>query len=87
MEVKLDLFHVVQRVMKTIPKGTELSKKFSKEFGMIFRGREDSSEVRKMPTPHLEVMTANLENFVKRWQTFLNQDNMKRTLTEIEHLR
>ena len=87
VEVKLDLFHAVQRVTKTIPKGTELSKKFSKEFGMIFRAREDSSEVRKMPTPHPEVMTENLENFVKRWQTFLNQDNMERTLTEIDHLR
>lgn len=64
-----------------------MSKKFSKEVGMIFRAREDSSEVRKMPTPHPEVMTENLENFVKRWQTFLNQDNMERTLTEIDHLR
>ena len=87
VEVKLDLFHAVQRVTKTIPKGTELSKKFSKEFGMIFRAREDSSEVRKMPTPHPEVMIENLENFVKRWQTFLNEDNMERTLTEIDHLR
>ena len=54
---------------------------------MIFRAREDSSEVRKMPTPHPEVMIENLENFVKRWQTFLNEDNMERTLTEIDHLR
>ena len=50
VEVKLDLFHAVQRVMKTIPKGTELSKKFSKEFGMIFRAREDSKSVK---CPHL----------------------------------
>ena len=87
VEVKLDLFHAVQRVTKTIPKGTELSKKFSKEFGMIFRAREDSSEVHKMPTPHPEVMVENLENFVKRWRTFLNEDNMEPTLTEIDHLR
>ena len=39
-----------------------------------------------MPTPQPEVITKNLENFVKRWGTLLNQDKMERTLTEIQHL-
>ena len=35
--VKLDLLHAVQRVTNVVPKGTEFSKTFCKEFSLIFR--------------------------------------------------
>lgn len=87
VEVKLDLFHAVQRVTKTIPKRTELSKQFSKEFGMIFRANGDCGEVRNMPTPQIKVITENLENFLKRWRMCLDQREMEKTVHEIQNLR
>lgn len=35
--VKLDVFHAMQDVTNTIPKGTDLSRQISKEFGLVFR--------------------------------------------------
>lgn len=86
-EVKLDLFHAVQRVTKSVPKGTEFSKKFSKEFGNLFRANGDCGTVRKLPTPSPQVIERNLDNFLKRWERFLNLHEMRGTVSEIERLR
>lgn len=32
-----DVFHAMQDVTNTIPKGTDLSRQISKEFGLVFR--------------------------------------------------
>ena len=85
VEVKLDLFHVVQ-VTKVIPKGSEFSKRFAKDFGMIFRQNGDCGEVRKMSTPSPPVLLENLETFRKRWNTFLRLEEMNRARTEIDRL-
>lgn len=87
IQVKLDLFHAVQRVTKSIPKGTEFSKQFSKEFGTIFRSNEDRDTVRKLPTPVPEDIETNLNNFLKRWNNFLKLDELKGTVAEMERLR
>lgn len=75
------------RVMKSIPKGTEFSKQFSKEFGTIFRSNGDRNTVRKLPTPAPEDIKTNLHNFLKRWNNFLKLDELKGTVSEIELLR
>lgn len=87
IQVKLDLFHAVQRVTKSIPKGTEFSKQFSKEFGTIFRSNGDRDTVRKLPTPAPEDIETNLNNFLKQWNNFLKLDELKGTVSKIERLR
>lgn len=86
VEVKLDLFHAVQRVTKVIPKGSEFSKRFAKDFGMIFRQNGDCGEVCKMSTPSPPVLLENLDNFRKRWNTFLSLEEMNRARSEIDRL-
>ena len=49
VKVKLDLFHGVQRVTRSIPKGTEFAKRFSKEFGQILRSNGDLGDRRTLP--------------------------------------
>ena len=87
VEVKLDIFHAIQRVTRAIPKGSEFSKKFTKDLGMIFRQKSDCGEVREMATPSHPVILQNVDNFIKRWSTFLSLDGMNRALLEIDHLR
>jgi len=65
IQVKQDLFNAVQRITKSIPKGTEFSKKFSKEFGTIFQNNGDCDMARKLPTPAPEDIETNLNNFSK----------------------
>ena len=40
-----------------------------------------------MATPSQAVILENLDNFSKRWSTFLNLEGMNRALLEIDHLR
>ena len=87
VEVKLDIFHTVQRVTKVTPQGSDFSKKFSKDLGMIFRQNGDFGEFREMATPPQAVILENLENFSKRWSAFLSLEGMNRALLEIDHLR
>ena len=42
MQVKLDIFHAVQRIVTTLPEGTVESEKFAKEVGLLFHMRECS---------------------------------------------
>ena len=86
VEVKLDLFHAIQRVIKKIPKGSEFSKRFSKELGLIFRANGDCDEVRQLPTPDWKVVIENLHSFRERWKSFLNMEEMKKARLELDHL-
>ena len=50
-EVKLDLFHARQRVPSTLePHPSHLRCQFGKEFGLIFRQRNDLDETRTRDT-------------------------------------
>ena len=77
----------MQRVRKAIPKGSEFSKKFSKQLGMIFRQKSDCGKVHEMATRSHTVILQNVHNFIKRWSTFLSLDRMNRALLEVDHLR
>ena len=85
--VKLDLFHATQRIIKTLPKGTESSRQMSKEVGLIFRDSGDCGETRTLPTPDPQVMERNLDNFLKRWAGTLKKENQINTFKEFENLR
>jgi hypothetical protein len=74
--VKLDLFHACQRVIQTVD-NNNFKFQFGKEFGLIFRCDGDLDEERQQVTPTPEIITANLEQFLYRWQGMLNPKTIK----------
>jgi len=84
--IKLDIFHAVQRVTNSIPKGSELSKQISSEFGLIFRADGDLDEKRSLSTPEPSVIQSNLQIFSKRWENVLDRPELEKTRHEIGNL-
>ena len=67
-KVKLDLFHAVQRLVKTISKKHIFCSEFSKQIGLVFRGRNDIEEQRKECTSSPETILRNFENLIEEWK-------------------
>ena len=65
--IKLDLFHAVQRFLKTLPGCTRIGSGIAKEYGLIFRRPSDLGEKRTQPTVDKETMLKNLEGFQTKW--------------------
>ena len=72
--VKLDLFHAVQRFVKTISKRNPYHRAISKDYGLIFRDPKDLGEKRTMPTPEPSVILHNLDQFLSKWKGFAHDD-------------
>ena len=66
--VKLDLFHAVQRFVKTISKHNPFFREVSNDYGLVFRDNRDLGDKRTMDTPHCNVLLANLERFLLKWK-------------------
>ena len=67
-EVKLDIFHAIQRLIKTISKKHSFRAEFSKRLGLIFRQPGGIEDQRKMETPCPEQMISNLNEFIEDWK-------------------
>jgi len=68
VSVKLDLFHAVQRISKTIPKKHVHASQFLKELRMVFRSEGDCGDKRLFPTPSSQKLIENLDKFIAKWQ-------------------
>ena len=66
-EIKLDLFHAVQRFLKTLPVGARIGSGIAKEYGLIFRRPSDLGEKRTQPTADKDTILKNLAGFEKKW--------------------
>ena len=86
-EVKLDLFHAVQCITSTLRKGTEVSKKFVNEFGLVFRNNADLGQTRNMPTPPPNIIEENVNNFEQRWKDVLTSPGNEKTQHEIDKIK
>jgi len=70
-EIKLDIFHAVQRVTTKVPKSRKyylLSSSFINDFKMVLRAEGDSDEDRKMDTHDEAVILRNTEQLQHRWK-------------------
>ncbi|XP_066918676.1 uncharacterized protein [Clytia hemisphaerica] len=67
--VKLDLFHAVQRLTKTISKRHPFCKDLCNQLTLVFRDKNDTGEERTMPTPNPTQIIENMERFIKNWNT------------------
>ena len=72
----------MQRITSTVRKGTEMSKKFANEFGLVFRNNADLGQTRNMPTPPPNVIEENIENFERRWKHVLDSPEYEKTKNE-----
>ena len=87
-EIKLDLFHACQRVLKTIEPGpSHLRCQFGKEFGLIFRQRNDLDETRTRHTANEAEIEANLESLLERWRNLPSSCLTSETYKQIQNLR
>ena len=66
-DVKLDIFHAVQRITKTVHEKTlPESLGLMRSFGLVFRQRDDLGEIRTMITPEPAEIMENIERFVTK---------------------
>ena len=71
--IKLDLFHAVQRFVKTLSKRNPYHRAVSRDYGLIFRDPKDHGERRTMPTPEPSVILHNLDQFLSKWKDFTHE--------------
>ena len=68
--VRLDLFHAVQRITRTLPKKHPLFHKCVADFRLVFRADGDVGKQRLLPTPAGDVLLSKLTSFVEKWKNF-----------------
>ena len=68
LKVKLDLFHAVQRITRTLSKKNKHHQALLREFKLVFRSAGDVGERRSLPTPSAQEMEKNLDKFLERWE-------------------
>ena len=71
--VKLDLFHAVQRLTKTIPKRHPFFHQCMADLKIVFRDPNDLGQNRQLPTPNCETIMKNLDCFMKKWETCVHE--------------
>lgn len=86
VEVKLDLFHACQRVVRTVSPTNPLYRDMVKNFTQIFREDDDQGEMRLKDTPGKEKIERNLNSFLERWTNVPSSPLTRSTLAEIENL-
>lgn len=72
--IKLDLFHAVQRITKTLPKRHPFFHQCVDELKLVFRQTNDLGRKRTAPTPDAECISKNIDDFVKKWDKCLHQE-------------
>lgn len=87
VEVKLDLFHACQRILRTVSRANPLYRDMTRSFTQIFREDDDQGESRLKSTPKKEKLERNLNSFIERWTNVPSSPLTNTTLSEIEHLR
>ena len=64
--IKLDSFHACQRITKLLTdKKSNLARRFSQSFGLVFREDNDLPEIRNCETPSRKKTLTNLEHFLQ----------------------
>ena len=66
--MKLDLFHAVQRITKTISKKHAHAMQCFKELSLVFRKDGDIGDKRLFSTPQPDQLEKNLDKFIQKWQ-------------------
>ena len=88
--VKLDLFHGIQRITKTLSKKHSLFQQCVQDLRLVFRHKGDCEISRFSNTPSIEIIQKNMENFVTKWDKMTDVNGEKlfksQTISAIENL-
>ena len=82
VSVKLDLFHAVQRISRTLSKKHILSRQCLRDLRLVFRSNGDIEENRKSATTSSDIMILKLESFLVKWKDTRDNNNVKLFKTE-----
>ena len=74
MEVKLDLFHAVQRVVRCIPKQHPFAYHCCQAFRLVVQDPSDSRERRVLLTPSKQVILEKIAKFLNIWKDITYAD-------------
>ena len=77
ISVKLDIFHAVQRISKTLRKRHPYRLQCLQDLRLVFRCDGDSGEKRLSTTPSSEKILLNFENFIKKWHKVADYNGVK----------
>ncbi len=66
--VKLDLFHAVQRITRTLSKKHPFFYQCMADLKLVFRQASDLGSTRMLSTPESTVMDSNLDHFLRKWK-------------------
>lgn len=89
VNVKLDLFHAVQRVLRTVSNRHPLYSRFLKELRHCFRQSGDNIKERTMNTPSATEISNNLKSLNSRWDILTYKEKRllnSKTQKEINNL-
>ncbi len=90
LNVKLDLFHAVQRITGKMPKRHAFYSACTSDLRLVFRAKGDQGVKRTDTTPEATEILSNLESFTGKWRD-VAIDNFKvlrdEALTEINKLK
>lgn len=91
VSVKLDLFHAIQRVTRTLTKNHPLFHLCTQDLQLVFRSDGDSGKKRMCSTPSPEIIARKMQGFVYKWENIKTSEGVKvftaLTLPAIERLR
>ena len=68
LQVKLDIFHAVQRVTMKLSKRHPFHYSCIQAFSLVFRQEQDRGEKRKFALPDPETMEKQLDSFIESWK-------------------
>ena len=80
VQVKLDLFHAVQRITRKIRKRHPFYSQCVNDLRLVFRQKGDYGVKRTQPTPEAAEILKNIEKFVQTWKSV--DFNNKRVLNQ-----
>ncbi len=89
-QVKLDIFHAIQRIVQKIPKKHPFHSQCAADLRQVFRHDGDHGIKRTRSTPCSAKMLANLNSFVHRWENIVYDSNHVLSIAalhEIEKLK
>eukprot|EP00794_Sanderia_malayensis_P009384 gene9384-10373_t len=69
VKVKLDLFHALQRLTRTLEKSNPYQNRICQDLRSIFRQEGDSRQFRTMATPTAEVIEQKLLTILNSWES------------------
>ena len=85
VHVKLDVFHAVQRITKTLSAKCKLHHQCISDLSLVFRADGDSNKERQSSTPQPSAMTSKMKEFFDKWKHIKDTHGIDAFTSETAH--